>query len=239
MNEPQALLELQDIDVEIMRANKRLETLPEKQAILGVRAKQREVATMRDKAQMLVHKLDAELKARQDEITMLAEKIGVEQAKIMETTDHRQVNALTREMDGLKRRVDKLEMESLQYMERLDKAKVQVKTIEDALGKFSEKEAELIEHYKTAGGALQKEIGRLESRRKAAAKNVSEELLKRYEAARVSKGGIGVGRLDGESCTACRMSLPAERVRDLSNGDDIGTCPQCRRIIVVRTGEPE
>ena len=63
---------------------------------------------------------------------------------------------------------------------------------------------------------------------------IGADTLKRYEVSRETRGGVGVGELDGETCTACRMALPAERVRELQNGPEIGTCPQCRRLIVVR-----
>lgn len=237
MNEPQALLELQGIDVEVLRANKRLDSLPEKTAILEVRAKAREVAEMGEKAGMLVRKLEAELKARQDEISTLNEKLSAEQTKIMETTDHRAVQSITREMDGFRRRVDKLEMESLQYMERIDKARAQAGKIDEAKASLAQKEAGLIARFRAVGGELQKEIAALEAKRAKAAGSVSADVLARYEAARGSKGGIGVGRLEGDSCTACRMSLPAERLKELTSGPDIGTCPQCRRPIVVRGGD--
>lgn len=239
MQEAAALLELQAADVEIMRANKRLEDLPEKRAILEVRAKEREVGSMREKAELLVRKLEAEIKARQDEISLLNEKIAGEQDKIMATADHRQVQALTREMDGLRRRVDKLEMESMQFMERVEKAKAQVATIDDALASLSEKENGLIERFKASGGELQSEIGKLQAKRKKLASAVGADTLQRYESVRAAKGGVGVGRLEGHTCTACRMELPAERIQDLNGGPDVGVCPQCKRLIVVRTGEGE
>ena len=142
-------------------------------------------------------------------------------------------------MDGLTRRVDKLEMEELQFMERIEKATAQVATIEEALAKYVQKEGELIAHYKVAGGALQREIAKLEASRAKAAKAVHAPMLERYDATRASKGGIGVGQLVDQSCSACRMTLPAERIRELTNGPDINTCPQCRRIIVVRGGEQQ
>lgn len=232
-----ALLELQTLDIEIMRAEKRLDELPEKRAILEARAKQREVATMAAKAKLLVNKLESELKARQDEITMLTEKIDGEQTKIMETTDHRQVQALTREMDGLKRRVDKLEMESMGFMERIEKANAQVKTIDEAVGKLGEKERALVDRFRQVGGEVQSEIAGFQKRRAAVASLIDAEMLGKYESLRAAKGGIGVGRLEGEQCSACRMALPAEKIRDLIAGGDVGLCPQCRRLIVVRTGD--
>ena len=120
MTQASSLLELQALDLELLRSHKKLEELPEKHAILAARAKQREVTALQGKADLVVAKLQSDLKAHQDEIAMLTAKIDEEQAKVMATTDHRAVTSITREMDGLKRRRDKLEMESLQLMERIE-----------------------------------------------------------------------------------------------------------------------
>jgi predicted nucleic acid-binding Zn-ribbon protein len=228
-----SLLELQSLDLELLRSAKRLEELPEKLAILEVRAKRRDVESVRGKADVVVAKLKSELKAHQDEIATLTEKIDQEQKTVMETTDHRAVASITREMDGLKRRRDKVEMESLQLMERIDKATAQTAQIDSALAQLAEKEAALVSRFKTVGGELQSHIAKEERKRAAVAKTLPADLVKRYEDARASKGGVGVGELENNTCTACRMVLPAEKVRVLSEGPEIGTCPQCRRLIVV------
>lgn len=233
------LVELQTADVEILRAQKRLDELPEKKAILEARAKIRETAALREKVALLGRKLAAELKSRQDEIAMHTEKIAAEQVKIMATTDHRQIQALTREMDGLKRRIDKLEMECMQYMERSDKAAEQLATVDAHLQRLTDGEAKLVERFRSAGGAVQDEIARLTGRRQALAASLDAELLGRYEKTREAKGGVAVGTLSGVTCTACHMSLPAERVAELQAGPDVGVCPQCRRLIVVRDGDTE
>lgn len=237
MSEAARLLDLQSTDVDILRATKRLDELPEKHAILEVRTKLKQARVLETKATTLVRKLESEIKARQDEVTMLQAKIAEEQAKVMATTDHRAVNSITREMDGLRRRCDKLEMEELQYMERADKARGQVSAIEEHIAKLAEKESELIERFKAVGGEVQNEIAALEKRRAALAKSLPADLLERYEALREAKSGVGVGRIEDSRCTACRMDLPAERLHELQQGPDIGVCPQCRRLIVVRDAE--
>jgi len=237
VSEAADLLELQSVDVEIIRATKRLQELPEKRAILEARAKLRETRALAAKADTLVRKLESEVKVRQDEATMLKEKISSEQAKIMATTDHRAVQSMTREMDGLRRRNDKIEMEELQYMERADKAKGQTAAITDHLTKLAEKEAELVERFKEVGGEVQTDIASLHSRRERLVQGLPTELVERYEAIRASKSGVGVGRLEDTRCSACRMELPAEKVQGLLSGPDVSVCPQCRRLIVVRDGE--
>jgi len=235
MTQAASLLALQDLDIEIMRAKKRLEELPEKREILGVRQKIREVNELHGKADLLVKKLASDLKAHQDEITTLTDKIAVEQEKVMGTTDHRAVQSITREMDGLRRRKDKMEMESLQLMERIDKASAQTLKIDEALTQLAQKDAALCDRFKAVGGALQTEIAQMERRRTDTAASISADTVERYEQIRESKGGVGVGKLETDTCSACRMSLPAERVRELEAGDAVGVCPQCRRLIVVRT----
>jgi predicted nucleic acid-binding Zn-ribbon protein len=237
MDQAASLLELQRLDLEIAHGKKRLEELPEKQAILDVRHKVRDVSALRHKADVLITKLGSDLKAHQDEIESLTVKLDSEQAKIMSTADHREVASLTREMDGLRRRRDKLEMESLGLMDRIEKATAQAATIDAALVQLTEKEAAAIDRYKSVGGALQNETAGLEAERATVGKSLGAETLAHYESVRASKGGVAVGRLDGDTCSACRMSLPAERVRELDSGPDVAVCPHCHRLIVVRAGE--
>lgn len=233
MTEAESLLAMQECDLEIARAEKRLDELPEKRSILEVRAKEREIGALKAKAELLEHKLQAELKAHQDEISSLTDKLAGEQAKLMETNDHRQVQALTREMDGLKRRRDKIENESLALMERVEKATGQIAKVDEALAALAAKEAGLIAAFQDHGGEIQAEVANTRAKRDALAAHLPAELLERYETVRAAKGGVAVGRLSGDACTACRMELPAERVADLEAGPEIGTCPQCRRMIVV------
>jgi hypothetical protein len=234
MGESDALLALQDLDLEVMRAEKRLDELPEKRAILETRAKTAEVSQLKAKADLLVSKLEAELRAHQDEVAMLTEKLTTEQKKVMETSDHRQVQAITREMDGLKRRRDKVEMLSLQLMERIEKANGQRDKVDAALAQLAAKDAALVAQFQEKGGEIQSTIATLRARRDAYAAQLAPETLARYEAVRDQKGGIGVGRLEDTTCSACRMELPAERVKDLrTSGSDVGTCPACKRLIVI------
>ncbi len=235
-NTAETFLALQATDLEIRRAEQRLKDLPEKIEILAVRTKMKQMTELRAKAQLLVRKLEADLKARQDESAMIAEKLAAEQNKVMMTADHRHITALTREMDGLRRRVDKLDMESLQFMERIEKASAQVTTVEEHLAALADKDAELVSRYQAAGGSIQAEIATKTHQRAVHAGRLAAAELARYESVRDAKGGIGVGSLEGDTCTACRMSLPAERVRMLVDGPDVGLCPHCRRLLVVRVG---
>lgn len=234
MDQASALLALQDADTELMRLHARLDKLPEKRAILEIRAKRRDVEALRGKADLLISKLTSELKARTDEIDTLIEKIDGEQAKLMSTSDHRTVQSLTREMSGLKKRKDTVEEQAIVLEERLEKASEQVSKIDAALGQLDTQEAAYVANFKKVGSGIQRQIRAKESDRATYAGGLDADLLASYEEARSSKAGIGVGRLEGNTCSACRMSLPAERLARLVADDtEVASCPACRRLLVV------
>jgi predicted nucleic acid-binding Zn-ribbon protein len=240
MSAAAALLKLQELDLDISRSEKRLDELPEKRAILDVRAKQREVAALKAKADILVSKLESELKRLQDETAALDEKIAGEQRKIMsgQINDHKQVQNISRELDSLRRRKDKLEMETLQVMERIEKANAQGVKVDEAIAKLAERDVAYVERFKERGGELQSRIAEETRRRGDLAGKLEPGLLTQYECLRTAKSGIAVGRLEGgESCSACRMSLPTGAVAALQAGPDVGICPQCHRLIIIRGGD--
>jgi predicted nucleic acid-binding Zn-ribbon protein len=78
------------------------------------------------------------------------------------------------------------------------------------------------------------EIERLSAERVTLAASLPAPTRERYEAVRAAKHGIAVGVLEGDMCGACRVSMPAERLERLVEGPDIGTCPMCQRLLVVR-----
>lgn len=241
MDSGAVLLDLQETDLAILRAEKRLDELPEKRAILESRKKQSEVRELRGKAEELVSRLSHAVSKNEDECAMLTEKIDHEQAKLMsgDVTNPKEVQHISREMDALKRRKDKLEMEQIELMERVEKAKGQVDKVDAALGQLSAKEAAVTDAFRAKGGELQTEIEALKAHRTEIAATLAADLLDRYERLRGSKNGVGVGRLDGAMCTACRVDLPAERLGELESGPDIAECPNCKRMLVVRVQETE
>lgn len=229
------LLALQDIDTELMRAHKALDEMPEKRAILETRRKTAEVTELRGKAELLVKQLKAAIAKQEDEAALYAEKFETEQARVMsgEITNPKEIQHLTRELDALRRRREKLDIDTIALMERLERAGGQVEKVDGALAELRKKEESLIEVFQRKGGEIRSRIAELEVRRCDLVTALDSGLAARYEELRASKGGIGAGRLVGSTCTACRMELPAERVSELLAGPRIATCPACRRLMVV------
>lgn len=229
------LARLQDLDCEIMRLRKRLDDMPEMHAVIQVRAKKRQVESLKVKSETLVSRLEREVARIDDECSGLTAKIDAEQHKIMsgEVANPKELFNITREMDALKRRREKLEMEQVTLMDRADKAKQQFEQVYSALQKLEVREEKLIEVFKKVGGDFQVDIEKqLHERSKIVAK-LPEEFVARYESLKETKDDFAVGQLQEGTCTACRIALPADSVRELLSGPAVGDCPACRRMLVM------
>jgi uncharacterized protein len=236
MDVPAALLALQTCDLEIRRATKLLDELPEKRAILETRHKAEEVRQLKGKAEEVVHRLERAIAANTDEVAAVDEKIAGVQKTLDsgQVTNPKEVHNLSREMDALKRREDKVDNDTIALMERLEHAREQVAKVDTALERLSGREKELIVAYQTKGGEVQRDLDAHRSQRIELVASLGDDLLARYESTAAAKGGIGAAKLLDVACSACRVELPAERLRELREGPDIGLCPNCRRLLVVR-----
>lgn len=236
MTEGEILLELSELDLALMRARKRLDELPEKRAILSLRRQLKEIEDAVERARAYVHDAEQEIARTEDESASIQARISSEEEKLLAgaISDPREVQNVSREIDALKRRVEALEHEQLGLMQKSEHGKEQLQRVEEVLAKGRAKEAELIDAYRRHGGDIQTEIARLSTERSAAAGRLDEATRERYEALREVKHGIAVGVLKGTVCSACRMEIPAAEVQALLAGPEVGECPNCRRMIVVR-----
>lgn len=236
MDLARALLSLSEQDLGIVRAEKQLDELPEKRTILEVRKKIREFESLLTKAQAYVDEAQRAVKRDEDETAALDAKIDAEQSKIISgaVTNPKELQNLSRELDALRRRKDKLENTTISIMEKVEAGQAQVATVAAAIQKAHEREEGLIAEFQAKGGALQRDIAAMKARRDAVSAALPADMLGRYERARQAKHGVAVGTLQGEMCSACRVQLPSERVQSLEAGPDIAECPNCKRILIVR-----
>lgn len=235
MSNGEALIALMEQDLEIARAEKALDELPEKRAVLQLRKRLREIEAVRDKAAAYCHKIDAMIARSADDAASIQTKIDAEQAKVLsgEVTNPKELQNLTRELDSLKRRKDAIEYEELGMMEKAEAGKAQLDKVAAALAEGAAKEAALIDEFKAKGGELQTEIVRLRESREKLAQQLPAGLRAQYESLRESKHGIAVGMLKGDLCSACRTQIPAHEAQALHAGPEVAECPNCRRILIV------
>jgi predicted nucleic acid-binding Zn-ribbon protein len=237
MHVARALTELQEHDLAILRLEKELEEMPEKRAILTIRAKIAEIENLRERTQAAIHAMDVVSKRIEDQIAVLGVKMSGEQDKLVSGTiaSPKELQAVSMELDALRRRVTVLETELMTEMQKRENGDAQLAKIDAALANGRATEASLTQRFKEHGSDVLEHIESEKRARAALIASLDADVRARYESIRESRHGIAVGSLQGSMCSACRVTLPAGKVSALESGPDVGVCPSCGRILIVRS----
>lgn len=232
MSEAHALLALQNADLEILRAKKKLESLPERQKIVACKAKSKEVALKRAKVVDMKDDIDQKIAKLQGEDEQLKEKVAETQASLDATKDYRQIAHLTRDMEGMIKRREKLDFELGGLLERADKIEGVKQQADTALESLDAQEKEYTEAFRRNVTELQERIEELTQARNDAAAQLSPALLEHYTKSAKAHAGIGAGALEGRICSVCHVEFQQGQLARIQAGGEITTCPNCNRILI-------
>ncbi len=149
-------------------------------------------------------------------------------------TGSRELENLQRELEMLDRQKDDTEMKVLEAMEASGEAATTADASENALATLADQYRRTRAAYKERHAELTAETAAAEGERVAAATEVSPALLKRYEALRPKKQGVGATPLesDGVSCGGCHTQLNTTLLDDLRASKYVQTCEYCGRILI-------
>ncbi|HBT95557.1 MAG TPA: hypothetical protein DEB24_05500 [Coriobacteriia bacterium] len=164
---------------------------------------------------------------------MIREKSTHAQEQIDQTSNYKEVAALTKEIEGFAKRLEKIEFETFKLLERSDKIKTVEEQVASALVRLNKQDAELLEEYQGQAAALKKEELQAQQEREAFEKALPEDLAKCYEKAREAKGGFGAARIEGTHCSGCHVEYTEGQIAKLRGGEHISECPYCHRLLVV------
>jgi predicted nucleic acid-binding Zn-ribbon protein len=237
MAEPyDTLMQVQDHDTALDQLQRRIEAMPERIALAGVRERQGALRVAIAAVQAEVDELADRQAALEERIAASAKRRHELEARMRSgsVTASKDLQAMDHEVSQLAERQRTLEDEELVLMEEeepLDKA---LTTHRVSAGELEAEAARLSEAAAVSEVELQAAIESETAARVEAATGLPAELSERYERLRSHLGGIGAARLVGDRCDGCHLTLPSveiERIHHLS-AETFATCPQCDRILV-------
>ena len=226
------LLRMQQIDLDLMKAKKKLEELPQRATILAARQKKRTIEQKRD--QLAEMRAQAEASKLEAEDAELAEKQRrVQEAIDGSRGDYRNVEAHSKELGGFAKRRNTLEGELTKLGEELAKIEGVQGQVSRALAELEKQEASAIASFQREGSALQSDIARMSADREGMSADLSADLREAYHRTAARTGGVAVGLLTEGRCGVCRTVIDGGRLIDLKAEAPLGTCPHCKRLLVV------
>lgn len=143
----------------------------------------------------------------------------------------KELDALQHEVEALGRRRAVLDERVLDLMERVENLAAREAEAKDQSQKARAAYRVKAEAYIRGSQVLRQEIERLQALRNERAAVVPVPLLRQYEAIRNSKGGVGIARVDGTRCGACRTNLPRNTLLSARDTASIVKCESCGRIL--------
>ncbi len=143
----------------------------------------------------------------------------------------KELEDLQMEAESLKRHLETLEDRYLTAMLEQEQAETEQEASSVSLNAAKDRQADLHAELVSEREEIDQRLGNLDTEREAAIASVSDDDLRIYEELRTQLGGVGVVLLDGDSCGACGLTLPASSRQLVSGGNELIRCGQCSRIL--------
>ena len=228
------LMEMQELDLAIMQAKKKRSELPQRIKVMMLRKKRDEIQTKLDQVVELEKKALSELTVVEDEDRALEEKQARAQEIIDASgSDYRKVESHSREMAGAAKRRESLAAKMGEINAQLDKIRGVKSQLENAIAASETEETTLRASFEDEDSNLVAEARRCMSRRNEIVSELPDDLVSLYEKTAKKTGGVALGRLVGNVCGVCRTPIEGGRLIDLKAAAPLGTCPNCKRLLVI------
>ncbi|MEY4971448.1 MAG: hypothetical protein RLZZ404_374 [Actinomycetota bacterium] len=226
------LLSLSNLDLEITRTRVAIAALTSGEAFAALRQSQRDAAASLIESRNQLDSVELELSRAEADLKLVEQRIDKDNQRLNQTSSSKDAQGIQAELETLKKRKSDLEDFELSILERKEQAEAayQViihdkKLIDDELAtKESENEAQIMK--------LRSGLDLLTQQRNQQASRIQSDLLELYE--KKSSRGLAIGRLVNRECGACRITIGATALAEISGlaRDEVATCPDCQAILV-------
>ena len=232
--ESQALLRLQEIDIELMRINGQLKAMPQQKKLDAIKAAEKQLAS---KMKVIVgQRKDAEMELEDNEARherTVARVAEVQGEAAERAHDYRGVRDLEAHLTALAKQLEKTEYQHGQLEANLERLLKAEQNAQELAKKLGEERAAQQESFDRSSADLMARVRVLAGERKAAIADITPEVFSAYQAAAKRFGGLAVERLRGNVPTTCRVKLQQGIFAELMHGPDITECPYCHRMLVT------
>jgi predicted nucleic acid-binding Zn-ribbon protein len=225
------IYELQKTDVLLAHVSARLRKLDSGETLKQAA----EAAALQYEKAVAEHKrLTTDLHDAELELRSVEDKLKTFEQRLWSGTvrNPKELENLEKEVNALKRLRSRLDERVLQLMDEVEAAQKAVWQAQKQKEECAQTYQQHVEAYHAEKRKLETEGVRLKQERQKLAAQCDPQLLQRYEAIRQRHGGIGVSRVEGESCMVCHTKISTSALRAIKNGQ-IVQCENCQRLLYM------
>lgn len=178
--------------------------------------------------------LEKKITSHDDELQATRAKIAEEKATLNQTSDPRTAQALSRSVDTLERRIDKLEFDLLGLMEQKETEELEFESKKEQVNKLKQAIAEVDKGLKELHDQVNEKLSVISQERAKMLHQIRPEIVEKYRKAAMQNSGIGVEEFTGSTGSVCSLKYSlTQRDEILASTGQIVVCPSCRRLMVI------
>ena len=229
------LLALQDTHSRIRRLEHQRDDLPEQRQLDEAQTRIAELQRAHDDVRLELEQVGSRQRQLERETEVLVERRDAERVRLYDgsVANERQMRSVEAEVEATQRRISEHEDELLEVLEGVEELESRQAELESELAQGREQVEQLTAARDEAAKGIVDELAEAEVTRERQAEELGSELLERFQAAAQRAGGVGVGKLEQGTCSACRIELSRADIGELLAGPPLTTCPECRRLLVI------
>ena len=226
------LLELSILDVEIARTRASLSNLSSGLAFAENRSQQRELAGKLIESRNALDSVELELSRADSDLKLVEQRIDKDKLRINQTSSPKDAQGIQSELETLAKRKSDLEDLELSIMERKEQCEAEFKIVSLEKATVDGELADLESANELQILKIRSGLDLATSKRAQESSRINSELLELYEKKNVR--GVAVGRLVNRECGACRMTVGATALAEISAlpKDVVATCPDCQAFLI-------
>jgi len=223
------LVQLQEIEIETNRIKSVLAGLSGK--IGGFDAELSDAGQEIEKEKSLIDELRKKYRSYESDYQANLSLYNKSQERLSAVKTNKEYQSVLKEIDDIKVKNSKIEEEMLKDLDVIEAAEKEVSrlkkeflSIEERINREKEFLINETEQDKTNLAELDEKWGNI-------SKNVSSELMQKFNMVRERTRGIAIAPVTDSICSGCNMNIPPQMYNELQRFDSIKFCPHCQRII--------
>lgn len=230
MSTPNLLYALQKIDTSLFTLRRELneiqQALQEPSPLVTKRKEEKELTTSLATLSTSVKDSELEIGTLQEKLNRSTERLYSGKVK-----NPKELEDLESEVNSLNGRKDTMELELMELMEDQELTSEKLTTTQTQLGQMEENWSQTSQNLRIQQGEVALKMKGLLGKRKTQAEKIEHVVLTQYQKLLQSKGGLGIVKLKGGSCSGCKIGMDGGTVRQINSGK-LGNCPSCGRYLI-------
>jgi hypothetical protein len=231
------LVEVQDVEVEIIQADRLIHALDSEAAALDHAADEHAAHVTAEKTTL--DELRKSYRELESESKINAEMIVKSNEKLRAVKTNKEYQSTLKEIEEIRKKNSAIEDRMLEQLEKIETAEVAVRQKEAELSDYIQACREKKESLTKKAQQERQTLEILSEKKRQISAKADPKMIVVLDDVRRKVRGMAVVPAQQATCMGCHMNIPAQLFNELQRFDELRFCPHCHRIIYWKEPDSE